>query len=53
MGLITLHDSMMFMNMESNSAAEMEMSQNVMNHGVNESKSEMDKKPDMTDSLNM
>jgi hypothetical protein len=24
-----------------------------MNHGVNESKSEMDKKPDMTDSLNM
>lgn len=44
-GLITLHDSMMFMNMESNSAAEMEMSQNVMNHGVNQSKSEMVKNP--------
>ena len=53
MGLITLHDSMMFMNMESNSAAEMEMSQNVMNHGVNESKSEMGKKPTMTNSMNM
>ena len=52
-GLITLHDSMMFMNMESNSAAEMEMSQNVMNHGVNEIKSEMGKKPTMTDSMNM
>ena len=52
-GLITLHDSMMFMNMESNSAAEMEMSQNVMNHGVNQSKSEMGKKPTMTDSMNM
>jgi predicted metal-binding membrane protein len=52
-GLITLHDSMMFMNMESNSAAEMEMSQNVMNHGVNQSKSEMGKKPNMTDSMNM
>lgn len=52
MGLITLHDSMMFMNMKSNSA-EMEMSPNVMNHGVNESKSEMDKKPTMTDSMNM
>lgn len=51
-GLITLHDSMMFMNMKSNSA-EMEMSPNVMNHGVNESKSEMDKKPTMTDSMNM
>jgi len=53
MGLITLHDSMMFMNMESNSAAEMEMSQNVMNHGLNENKSEMGKKPTTTDSLNM
>lgn len=52
MGLITLHDSMMFMNMKSNSA-EMEMSPNVMNHGVNEGKSEMDKKPTMTDSMNM
>ena len=41
------------MNMESNSAAEMEMSQNVMNPGVNESKSEMGKKPTMTDSMNM
>ena len=53
MGLITLHDSMMFMNMESNSAAEMEMSQNVMNHGLNENKSEMGKKPTTTDSMNM
>ena len=52
MGLITLHESVMFMNMKSNSA-EMEMSPNVMNHGVNESKSEMDKKPTMTDSMNM
>ena len=52
MGLITLHDSMMFMNMKSNSA-ETEMSPNVMNHGVNESKSEMGKKPTMTDSMNM
>ena len=53
MGLITLHDSMMFMNMEGNSADEMEMSQNVMNHGVNESKSEMGNKPTTTDSMNM
>jgi predicted metal-binding membrane protein len=52
MGLITLHDSMMFMNMKSNSP-EMEMSPNVTNHGVNESKSEMGKKPTMTDSMNM
>ena len=52
MGL-TLHDSLMLMNTESNSAAEMEMSQNVMNHGVNESKSEMGKKPTTTDSMNI
>jgi predicted metal-binding membrane protein len=52
MGLITLRDSMMFMNMESNSAAEMEMSPNVMNHGVNESNSEMGKKSTMTDDMN-
>ena len=52
MGLITLHDSMMFMNMKSNSA-EMAMSPNVTNHGINESKSEMGKKPTMTDSMNM
>lgn len=52
MGLTTLHDSMMFMNMESNSAAEMETSQN-MNYGVNESKSEMGKNPTMTDGMNM
>jgi predicted metal-binding membrane protein len=52
MGLITLHDSMMFMNMKSNSA-EMEMSPNVTNHGINENKSEMGKKPTVTDSMNM
>ncbi|HEX5573180.1 MAG TPA: DUF2182 domain-containing protein [Nitrososphaeraceae archaeon] len=52
MGLITLHDSMMFMNMKSNSA-EMEMSPNVTNNGINESKYEMGKKPTMTDSMNM
>lgn len=53
MGFITLQDSTIFMNMESNSAAEMEMSQNVMNHGVNERESEMGKKPTMTDGMNM
>jgi predicted metal-binding membrane protein len=53
MGIITLYDSMMFMNMESNSAAEMKMSQNVMNHDGNESKTEMDKRPTMPDSMNM
>jgi hypothetical protein len=38
--------------MKSNSA-EMEMSPNVMNHGVNESKSEMGKKFTMRDGMNM
>jgi predicted metal-binding membrane protein len=53
LGLITVYDSMMFMNMESNSAAEMEMSPNMINHGFNESKSEMGKKSVMTDDMNM
>lgn len=54
MGLITLHDSsMMSMNTESNSAAEMQMSQNEMNHGANESKTETGKNLAMTGGMNM
>jgi hypothetical protein len=44
---------MMFMNMESNSANEMGMSQDEMNDGSNESKSEMGKKPAVPDGMNM
>ena len=54
MGLITLHDSsMMSMNTESNSAAETQMSQNEMNHGANESKTETGKNLAMTGGMNM
>jgi predicted metal-binding membrane protein len=53
MGLITLCDSMMFMNMESNSANEMGMSQDEMNDGSNESKVELGKKLAVPDGMNM
>ncbi len=54
MGLITLHDSsMMSMNTESNSAAETQISQNEMNHGANESKTETGKNLAMTGGMNM
>lgn len=54
MGLITLHDSsMMSMNTESNSAAETQMSQNEMNYGANESKTETGKNLAMTGGMNM
>lgn len=54
MGLIKLSESsMMSMNAESNSAFQMQMSQNAMNHGANESKTEMGKNLAMTDGMNM
>lgn len=54
MGLITLDDSsMMSMNTETNSEAETQMSQNKMNLGTNETKTEMGKNLAMTDDMNM
>ncbi len=44
MGLITLHDSMMFMHTESNITDNMGISHSEKNHGLNESKSEIGKK---------
>jgi hypothetical protein len=54
MGLITLPDSsMMSMNAESNTAAQMQMTQDAMNHGVNDSETETGKNLAMTDGMNM
>lgn len=54
MQLITLDDSsMMSMNTETNPTAEMQMSQNAINHGANESKTEMGKNLALTNSMNM
>jgi predicted metal-binding membrane protein len=54
MGLITLDDSSkMSMNTETNSTAEMQMSQNSINHGDNVIKTEIGKNLAMTDDMNM
>jgi predicted metal-binding membrane protein len=54
MGLITLDDSsMMAMNTETNPTAEMQMSQNAINLGTNETKTEIGKNLAMTDGMIM
>src|SRR5438093_7609373 len=53
LGLIIPYNSMMFMHTKSNIADNMGMSQNEKNHGLNESKSEIGKKADMPEGMNI